>query len=71
MEPPSGFGIKPGMKLLGLNDRSKATLRNRLSQVKFLIIDELFIISSGLWTDADSRLGEIFLMILKKLFFGL
>ena len=71
MEPPSGFGIKPGMKLLGLNDRSKATLRNRFSQVKFLIIDELSIRSSGLWTDIDSRLGEIFLMILKKLFFGL
>ena len=51
MEPPSGFGIKPGMKLLGLNDKSKAALRNSLLQVKFLIIDELSIISSGLWTD--------------------
>ena len=28
----SGLGIKPGAKLLGLNDKSKAALRNRLHQ---------------------------------------
>ena len=30
----SGLQIKSGRKLLGLNDKSKATLRNRLSEVK-------------------------------------
>ena len=39
----SGLGIKPGIKLLGLNDKSKAALRNKLSEVKYLIIDELSI----------------------------
>ena len=35
----SGLGIKLGTKLLGLNEKSKAALRNRLSEVKLLIID--------------------------------
>ena len=42
----------------------------RLSEVKFLIVDELSMVSSNLWTDIDSRLGEIFL-ILDKAFAGL
>ena len=42
----SGLGIKPGAKLLGLNDKSKAALRNRLSVLKFLIIDELSMVSA-------------------------
>ena len=42
----SGLGIKPGIKLLDLNDKSKAALRNKLSEVKFLIIDELSMVSS-------------------------
>ena len=67
----SGLGIKPGIKLLCLNDKSKAALRNRLSEVKLLIIDELFMASSDLWTDIDSRLGERFTMIPKKAFAGL
>ena len=67
----SGLGIKPVIKLLSLNDKSKATLRNRLSEKKFLIIDELSMVSSDLWTDIDSTLGEIFVMIPKKAFAGL
>ena len=39
--------------------------------MKFLIIDELSIASSHLWTDIDSSLGEIFMMIPKKAFTGL
>ena len=62
----SGLGIKPGIKLLGLNDKSKAALRNRLSEVKVLIIDELSMVSSDLWTDIDTRLREIFMMIPEK-----
>ena len=30
--------------LLGLNEKSKAALRNRLSEVKLLIIDELSMV---------------------------
>ena len=68
----SGLAIKPGTKLLGLNEKSKkAALRNKLSVVKLLIIGELSMVSSDLWTDIDSRLGEIFLMIPEKAFAGL
>ena len=48
----AGLGVKPGTKPLGLNDKSKAALRNRLSEVMFLIIDELSLFSSDLWTDS-------------------
>ena len=37
----------------------------------FLIIDELSMVSSDLWTDIDSRLGEIFMMIPEKTFAAL
>ena len=37
----SGLAIKPGTKLLGLNDKSKAALRNRLSKMKLLIKDKV------------------------------
>ena len=67
----SGLGIKPGIKLLGLNDKSKSALRNKLSEVKFLIIDKLFMISSDLWNDINSRLEEIFMMVPEKAFTGL
>ena len=64
----SGLGIKPGIKLVGLNDKSKTALRNKLSEIKFLIIDELSMVSSNLWIDINSRLKEIFLMIPEKHF---
>ena len=47
-------------KLLDLNDKSKASLRNRLSEVKFLIISEFSMVSSDLWRHAASKLGEIY-----------
>ena len=40
----SGLRIKPGTKVLGLSDKSKAALRNRLSEVNVLIIDELCMV---------------------------
>ena len=43
-------------------------LRNRLSKVKLLIIDKLSMVSSDLWTDIDSRLGEMLIMIPEKAF---
>ena len=63
-----GLVIKPGTKLLGLNYKSKAVLRKRLSEVKLFIIDQLSMVSSDLWTDIDSRLGEIFMIIPEKAF---
>ena len=62
----SGFGIKPGIRLLGLNDKSKAALRNKLSEVTFLITDEQSVVSSDLWVDINSRLQEILMMIIGK-----
>ena len=67
----SGLAIKPGIKLLGLNDKSRAALRNRLSEVKLLIIVQLSMVSKDFWTDIDSRLGKIFIMIPEKAFAGL
>ena len=51
----SGLAIKPGTNVLGLNDKYKTALRNRLSEVKLLIIDKLSRVSSDLWTDIYSR----------------
>ena len=39
--------------------------------MKLLIIDELSMVSNDLWTDIDSRLGEIFMIIPEKAFAGL
>ena len=44
----SDFGIKPRKKLLGLNEKSKAALRKRLSELELLIIDEISMVSSNL-----------------------
>ena len=58
-------------KILDLNDKSKASLRNRLSEVKFLIISEFSMVSSDLWRHVASTLGEIFTVIPEKAFAGL
>ena len=62
-------GMEPGSKLLGLNDKSKATLRNKLSEVNFLIIDHLSMASSDLWKNIDLRLEEVFMIIPKTAFY--
>ena len=67
----SGLGIKPGTKALGLNNKFKAALRGSQTEVKFLIIDEVFVLSSDIWIDIDSRLGETFMMIRVKTFASL
>ena len=43
-----GLAIKPGKKLLGLNDKPKAVSRKRLSEVQSLIVDELLMVSNDL-----------------------
>lgn len=65
-----GIGIKPGTTLLGLNNKSKAVLRNKLSEVKFLIKYELSMALIDLQTDNDSRYEEVFMMVLEKTFAG-
>ena len=62
--------IKAGTKLLGLNHKSVVALRNRLSEEKLLIIDELSIVS-GEWTGIVTRLAEMFVMISEKAFASL
>ena len=62
----SGHGVKPEITLLGLNSkycRQIMALRNRLPEFKFLIIDELSMVSYDLCTDIHSRLAKIFKMI--------
>ena len=49
----SGLAVKPGPTLLRLNDKSKAAVIFTLSEVRFLIIDDLFMVKSDLWTDID------------------
>ena len=38
--------------------------------MKFLIINELTMVSSDLWVDINSMLQEIFMMIIEKAFAG-
>ena len=59
----SGLGIKPGVKLLGLSDKMKASLRNKLSEVKMVIIDEFSMVSSDLFFKINDRLLEIFYVL--------
>ena len=63
--------LKLDQKLLGLNDKSKAAVRNKLPEVKSLITDERPMLLSDLWTNIDSRLGEVFMTILQNAFAGL
>ena len=43
-----------------LNDRQQAILRNKLSEVKITIIDEISMVSSMLLYQVNQRLNEIF-----------
>ena len=67
----SGLGIKPGVKLLGLSDKMKASLRNKLSEVKMVIIDEFSMVSSDLFFKINARLLEFFMCFTAVEFAGL
>ena len=45
-------------------------IENRLSDEKFLIIDEISMASSGLKTSVCSKMEEIVIMMLEKAFTG-
>ena len=67
----SGLGINPGPKLLDLSDKMKASLRNSLSEVRMVLIDELSMVSSDLFYQIHARLVEIFLCTVTVAFAGL
>ena len=46
---PHGLGISPGKNIQSLQDKQRSDLRNRLSEVKLIIIDEISIISRQLF----------------------
>ena len=66
----SDLGIKPGPKWFGLSDKMKASLRNTLSEVRMVLIDELLMVSSDLFYQ-DARLLEIFLCTVSVAFSGI
>ena len=51
--------IKPGTKLLSLNDKSKAASRDGLSEMETLVMDKLSMVSSDSWIDTGSGLLEM------------
>ena len=56
----SGLGINVGSKLYPLNDQQYAALRNKLSEVRLIIIDQISMVSSVLFYYLNQRLNEIF-----------
>ena len=57
----AGLQINVGGKMLPLNDRQRAVLRNKLPEVKIIIIiDEISIVSSMFLYQVNQRLNEIF-----------
>ena len=56
----TALGINVGHKLYPLNDRQRGILRNNLSEIKFIIIDEISVVSIVLSYQIHQRLNEIF-----------
>ena len=68
----SGLGdIKPWIKLLGLSDKSKATVRNTLSEVKFQLLMNCQWYQMIYGSVLIQGCRKFFLMIIEKLFAGL
>ena len=56
----SGLGINVGGKLYPLSEQHRTALRNKLSEVRLIIIDEISVVSSVLFFQVNQRLTEIF-----------
>ena len=56
----SGLGINVGSKLYPLNDQQRASLRNKLLEIRLVIIDEISMVSSVLFYQVNQQLNEIF-----------
>ena len=57
---PSGLGIGIGKGFFPVNDKKQGILRNKLSKVKLVIVDEISMVSSILFWQLNQRLQEIF-----------
>ena len=67
----SGLAIKPGVKLLCLSDKMKASLKKKLSEVKMVMIVDFPMASSDLFFKINAWLLEIFLCYTAVEFAGL
>ena len=67
----SGLGINVGGKLYPLSEQHRAALRNKLSEVRLIIIDEISMVSNLLFFQVNQRLTEIFRYSGKEPFAGL
>ena len=67
----SGLGINCKEHLFSLNDQQKASLRNKLSEVSIIIIDEISMVPRKLFIQLNHRLIEIFGCNKNILFAGL
>ena len=56
----TALGINVGGKLYPLNDRQRGILRNKLAEVKFIIIDEISMVSNVLLYQVHQRLNVIY-----------
>ena len=56
----SGFHILCQGKLLTLNEKNKAELKNKYSEVDLVIIDEISMVSSKLFDQVHKRMNKIF-----------
>lgn len=56
----SGLGKKFGRKMFPLNDRQRTSLRNKPSEVRFIIIDENSVVSSMIFYQVNERLNKLF-----------
>ena len=55
----SGLGINVGSKLYPLKDQQRASLRNKLLEIRLIIIDEISMVSSVLFYQVNQRLSKI------------
>ena len=67
----TALGITVGSKLYPLNDRQRGILQNKFAEVKFIIIDEISMVSSVLFYQVHQRLNEIFGCLTELPFAGL
>ena len=56
----TALGIGIGSKLVPLSNKQKVKLREKLSNIKLIIIDEISIVSSEIFFQLNQRLIEIF-----------
>ena len=56
----SGLGISVGSTLYSLNDRQWEALRNKFSEVRLIIKDEILMVSSVLFFQFKQLLNEVF-----------